>query len=91
MWFLIIVYLISSWYFSWWPFNETDRAIENSQYNAYFYYPNDREEYLGQVDGLSACQSAAWAKARSLSMVDANWSYICCRITRSSSCESKHR
>lgn len=91
MWVLIILYLVTSWYFSWWPFNETDRAIENSDYNAYFYYPNDREEYLGQVSGLNDCQSVAWEKARTLNMVNSDWSYICCRITRSSACASKHR
>jgi hypothetical protein len=68
-----------------------DPDLEKSDFNAYFYFPDDREEYLGQVTGLSSCQSAAGARAKELNMIDSDWSYICCRITSSSSCASKHR
>ncbi len=67
--------------------------LEKADFNAYFYYPdNNREEFLGLVRGLSACQSAAGARASSLNMTrSTGWSYICCKKTSSSSCESKHR
>lgn len=88
----IIIYLIAAYFLGWWPFDDTERAIERSDFNVYFYYPgNEREEYLGQVSGLSACQSAANSRAYSLDMQSADWDYICCRVTSSSSCESKHQ
>lgn len=65
--------------------------LENADFNAYFYFPDGREESLGQVRGLSACQSAANARAASLDMLGSDWSYICCKKTSSSECESKHR
>ena len=91
MWYLLIIYLIAAYFFGWWPFDETDRAIENSDFNVYFYYPGGKEEYLGYVNGLSACQAAARSKAYSSNLSDSDWSYICCRATGSSSCETKHR
>jgi hypothetical protein len=43
--------------------------LERADFNAYFYYPeNNREEFLGLVTGLSACQRAASARAASLNM-----------------------
>jgi hypothetical protein len=62
-------------------------------FNVYFYYPNmTREEFLGLVRGLAACQSAASSRASSLNMTRAaGWSYICCKKTSSSNCESKHK
>ena len=70
-----------------------EENLEKADFNAFFYYPGSpmREEYLGQVHGLSACQSIARSKASALKMTSANWSYICCKKTSSSSCESKHR
>jgi hypothetical protein len=71
----------------------SEENLERADFNAYFYYPNNgREEFLGQVRGLSACQSAASAKAASLNMNrSSGWSYICCKKTSSSNCESKHK
>ena len=66
-------------------------SLEDKKFNVYFYYPNGRELHLGVVKGLSACQDSAWAKAQSLRMQNANWSYICCLKTRSSECKSKHK
>jgi predicted small lipoprotein YifL len=66
---------------------------DRPDFNAYFYFPEDnREEFLGLVKGLSACQRAAGARATSLNMSrSSGWSYICCKKTSSSNCESKHR
>lgn len=71
----------------------TPESLETTEFNAYFYYPDtNREEYLGVVRGISACQSAAAARARSLNMTaSTRWSYICCKQTRTSSCASKHK
>lgn len=69
-----------------------EENLERADFNAYFYYPDSqREESLGLVKGISACQSAAGGRARALNMSTARWSYICCKKTSTSSCESKHR
>lgn len=70
-----------------------EENLEKATFNAYFYYPNNtREEFLGLVEGLSACQSAAHSLATSLKMSSSSgWSYICCKKTANSSCESKHK
>ena len=68
-----------------------DENLESAEFNVYFYYPDNREVALGVVRGLSSCQSLARSKASSLKMSRADWSYICCKKTSSSSCESKHR
>ena len=88
---LVILYLVAAYFLGWWPFNETERAVGNSDFNVYFYYPNGKEKYLGQVSGLSACQSAAGSYAARKEVDSSTWSYICCRVTNDSSCESKHR
>jgi hypothetical protein len=64
--------------------------LEQADFNAYFYYPEGREEFLGLVRGLSACQVAASSRAASLHITK-GWSYICCKQTSSSSCASKHK
>jgi hypothetical protein len=39
-----------------------EENLEKADFNAYFSNPNnEREEFLGLVRGLSACQGAAWA------------------------------
>jgi hypothetical protein len=70
-----------------------EEDLEKAEFNAYFYYPNNmREESLGLVHGISACQRAASGRAASLNMNrSTGWSYICCKKTASSSCESKHK
>lgn len=69
-----------------------EENLENAEFNAYFFYPDDQNEYLGLVQGLSACQSAASAKAHSLRMSSSSgWSYICCKKTSKSSCATKHK
>lgn len=91
MGYIVVIYIIASYFFGWWPFDETERAIENSNFNVYFYYPNDKEVYVGQVSGLSSCQSTASSYAYRKNMSSSNWTYICCRVTSGSSCASKHR
>jgi hypothetical protein len=74
------------------------KATENDVFNVYFYYPAKhderpgREEYLGQVTGISACQRTAgnFASSKSMSRGD-DWGYICCLQTKSSSCASKYK
>lgn len=70
-----------------------EEDLERADFNAYFYFPdNNREEFLGLMKGLSACQRAAGTRAASLNMSrSSGWSYICCKKTSSSNCESKHR
>jgi hypothetical protein len=68
-------------------------GLENSTFNVYFYYPGGKEKYLGQVRGLSSCQSSAWAFSRNPNDNDVSggWSYVCCLQTSSSSCAEKHK
>ena len=89
--YIIIIYLVIAYFVGWWPFDDTDRAVENSNFNVYFYYPSDQEEFLGQANGLSSCQATASSFAYQKNLIDSNWSYICCRITSDSSCATKHR
>jgi len=66
---------------------ESDNA--KVKVNAYFYYPNDKEVFLGKYTGVSACQSAASSYAYSNNISDTNWGYICCTIENGSSCYRK--
>ena len=75
-----------------------EENLEKADFNVYFYYPKSsgetvqREEFLGLVTGLSSCQRASSSKAASLNMSrSSDWSYICCKKTSTSNCESKHR
>ena len=68
------------------------RQIEEANYNAYFYFPNEREYYLGLVHGLNSCQEAAYSYAASKDLLEnAGWSYICCMQAKGSECYEKHR
>jgi len=91
-----IIYLIAAFFFNLWPFNGGSDTLPFSKYettrvNAYFYYPNNQEVYLGEVNGASACQSAARNFAYSKNVGSSNWSYICCTIEKGSSCYRKIR
>lgn len=66
--------------------------IEAADYNVYFYYPSEKEEYIGQVSTLSSCGATAYDFAYSKDLSDNDgWSYICCMKTEESSCYEKHR
>ena len=69
----------------------TCKQLENSPYNVYFYWPNDREEYLGQSSSLSQCGDIAIDFSYRKKVQNQNWGYICCLITKNSSCAEKHR
>ena len=86
---LIIIYLVAAYYFSWWPLDDTERAVNNSNFNVYFYYPNGNEKYLGSVSGLPSCSVTANNFAYVNSIND--WTYVCCRIADGSGCKSKHK
>ena len=78
----IVIYLGVAFFAGWWPFSATNSTLPFSEYesvsvNAYFYFPNDQEVYLGRFMGASACQSAAYNYAASKNMSSQNWSYIC--------------
>lgn len=77
-----------------------DESLERADFNVYFYYPpkknedknKGKEEYIGLVRGLNACQDAAYSKAQSLGMAKSReWTYLCCKKTKKSDCESSHR
>lgn len=66
--------------------------IQSATYNTYFYYPNNKEVFLGVAQGLSECGSLAFGHADSKNMSrDSGWSYICCMKTDDSECKEKHR
>jgi len=70
----------------------TCAQLENSQYNAYFYFPDNKEVYLGEAYSLSSCglMAHSYANRKGLSRGD-GWGYICCLIAKGSSCYEKHR
>ena len=89
-----LVYLVVAFFIGWWPFKSDNNLLpfdkyEDVQVNAYFYFPDDREIFLGRYKGASACQTAARNYASSKNMSAANWSYICCTIEKGSSCYRK--
>ena len=90
---LLILYLLAAWYFDFWPFaSGSFRPLDHRHdYHAYFYYPNDKEVYLGRTKGLSNCQVAARSFAYEKNMLSADWGYICCRISRTSPCDIKEK
>jgi len=93
---LIIFYLIIAYIFGLWPFDKTNRAVANSNFNVYFSFPYQIKEdfkqyYLGRSSSLSSCGLMASSYAFKKGVHDKKWSYICCRITSNSNCASKHR
>ncbi|WLQ15629.1 hypothetical protein O5O45_06830 [Hahella aquimaris] len=66
--------------------------IENATYNAFFYFPNNNEYYLGVAHGLSQCGSMAHSFASSKNLTgNREWGYICCMKVKGSECYEKHR
>lgn len=88
---LIVIYLVVSYYFSWWPFDETERAVNSSEFNVYIYSSSGGEHFLGRTKGLEHCGALANSYATSDKNIDSDWSYVCCRIADGSQCKSKHR
>jgi predicted CoA-binding protein len=54
--------------------------IQKANYNVYFYYPDNREEFLGETQGLDSCGGIAHAYANNHDMSQAEWGYVCCMI-----------
>ena len=69
----------------------TCKQLENSSYNVYFYWPSDKEEYLGQSHSLSGCGDKASSFAFQKNVSSSNWGYICCLMKDGSCCAEKHR
>ena len=68
------------------------KEIQEATYNTYFYFPDEREEFLGIATGLSQCGGLAHGYAADHNMSGSDsWSYICCMKTDKSECEEKHR
>ncbi len=66
--------------------------IQKATYNVYFYFPNQKEYYLGVANGLSQCGSMAHSYASSKNLSgNREWSYICCMKAKGSECYEKHR
>jgi hypothetical protein len=62
--------------------------IEKATYNVYFYYPDQREDYLGVADGLRACSATAFNYSQ---QIHSPKLWVCCMKTSKSGCEEKHR
>ena len=91
---LLLGYFSLAFFIEIWPFSNEYEALPFSEYekvkvNAYFYFPDNSEIYLGEYKGASACQYAAANYARSKNISNANWGYICCTIEKGSSCYQK--
>lgn len=63
---------------------------DDVEVNAYFYFPDNKEIYLGSTTGASSCQSMARNYA-SQKNVSGSWSYICCTKEADSNCYRKIR
>lgn len=95
---LAIAYLFFAWLIGFWPFNnpmKSEEALPLSEYenvrvNAYFYYPNDLEVYLGEYLGASECNSAAVSYANH-NNISGDWGYVCCTIRLGYQCYEKIR
>lgn len=66
----------------------TCSEIEAATYNVFFYFPDGREEFLGQTQGLQQCSALAGSYSATTGSPK-NW--ICCMATDRSECEEKHR
>lgn len=86
--FVIVGLLVNPVFAGWWPFSVDN---ENVQINVYFYYPNGKEVYLGEVKGVSQCQKTASSFAYIEKQKQSNWDYLCCTIRKGSSCYEKIR
>jgi uncharacterized protein YbdZ (MbtH family) len=64
--------------------------LEAATYNVFFYYPNDKEKYLGVSYGLDECGDVAHYHARKVNN-PSGWGYVCCLQTEDSECAEKHR
>ena len=65
---------------------------ENVDVNVYFYFPNDKEVFLGRTRGASSCGDMSYSYARQKNLGrDDKWSYICCTIRKGSQCYEKIR
>lgn len=69
----------------------TCKQLENSSYNVYFYWPSNKEAYLGQSYSLSSCGDMANSFAYQNNVSNSDWGYICCLKKDGSSCAEKHR
>ena len=60
--------------------------------NAYFYFGDGREVFLGSTIGASSCGDMAYGYAAQHGLYRGDdWSYICCTIERGSDCYRKIR
>lgn len=66
--------------------------IEKAKYNAHFYFPDGREELLGQTRNLEQCGDVVHGFAASRGLGDDDgWSYVCCMRAKGSECYEKHQ
>jgi hypothetical protein len=86
---LLVVAL--AYVFGWWPFDETDRAVRDAEFNVYFYDVGGSQQFVGEARGLENCRTDARNYARQLGVAQTSWSYVCCRKTRTERCASKHQ
>jgi hypothetical protein len=95
---VVFIYLVFAWFVGLWPFSDPLKSTEllpmseyeNVDLNAYFYFPDGKERYLGEYSGVSECQSAAAFYAHK-NNISGNWGYVCCTIRNGSSCYEKIR
>ena len=60
---------------------------EDIYVSTYFYFPNDKEVYLGDTKGASSCGDMAYSYAYEKGLHhSSNWSYICCTHEEGSNC-----
>lgn len=89
-----LAYLVYAFFASAWPFDSGLLPLskyESVDVNVYFYFPDNREVFLGQTHGAAACGNAARQYASSKGAMNSRWSYVCCTIRKDSQCYEKIR
>lgn len=85
---LVLVLGLVSWLFDFWPFysGEFRPILRQHNYVVHFYYPDNREEILGEVTGIDSCRFKANKFANKKGIRNQKWQYRCCRVVGDDKC-----
>lgn len=63
---------------------------EEAKFNVYYYPPDSSEAlFLGEVQGIKKCRLVVQARAHTMGKVRKPKDYVCCLVTKTSSCEKR--
>lgn len=69
------------------------KPSESNTYNVYLYHGKNvsEQKYLGQVVGISRCQTAVHTEAAKMKLKGHSYSYACCWVNAGEACYQKHK